>query len=152
MADRTLSEYEKVQLRWQELQIKELEEKMQARAEEREREAARRRRQLEDFEKNQDLMLRRQRRCKHRKGGRNNNFLDGNDNNYSVVKNTYPNGLTVIMCTRCLKEVPKPDPRDRKKNPRLYAERVTEWNVWEQMPTDNSPSGGKIFEIIPAAA
>jgi hypothetical protein len=55
------------------------------------------------------------------------------------------------MCTRCFKTVRKPDPKLRKTDPKLYQAQQDEWKEWDRLPTDNSPSGGKIFEIIPAA-
>jgi hypothetical protein len=147
-----MSESEKIELEWKQLQVEELREKIQNRRDERDRMKSRRERQLLDFQNGERLTRQMQTVCKHRKGGRDNRFLKGNDVNFSIIRNTYPTGLEVIMCTRCRKEVAKPDPRDRKKNPTLYAEQLAEWRKWDDLPTDNSPSGGKIFEIIPAAA
>lgn len=140
-----------IELQWKQLQIEELQEKINDRNERRARLEALRRQQIEDFTKAQQLIAARQRVCKHRKGGKNNRFADGNDNNYSVIRNTYPTGEIAIMCTRCFKEVRKPDPRTRKEDPEAYAKKLAEWKEWDNFPTDNSPSGGKIFEIIPAA-
>jgi hypothetical protein len=147
-----MSESEKIELEWKQLQIEELREKIQSRREAKELAAQRRAQQLQDFEKGQELTLRKQAACKHRKGGRDNRFLKGNDANFSVIRNTYPTGEEALMCTRCQKEVWKPNPRDRKKDPKAYAENLALWRLWDEMPTDNSPSGGKIFEIIPVAA
>lgn len=141
-----------IELEWKRLQVEELRAKIQERNDRYERLEATRRKQLADFEKAQQVLAARQRVCKHRKGGRDNKFHNGNDNNYSVIRNTYPTGETAIMCTRCFKEVRRPDPRKRKENPELYKQQLEEWRLWDSYPTDNSPSGGKIFEIIPAAA
>lgn len=139
-----------IELEWKQLQIEELREKIQQRQEHRERLEAMRRKQLADFEKAQELIAARQKVCKHRKGGKDNRFANGNDNNYCVIRNTYPTGQIVIMCTRCFKEVPRPDPRTRRTDPD-YDKKFALWREWDGFPTDNSPSGGKIFEIIPAA-
>lgn len=145
-------EYEQVELEWKKMQIQELRAKMQQREDEIARLDTLRKKQLADFKKGQAVLAARQRVCKHRKGGRDNKFHNGNDNNYAIVRNTYPTGETVIMCTRCFKEVRKPDPRNRKKDPEAYGLQLAEWREWDNYPTDNSPSGGKIFEIVPAAA
>ena len=145
-------DFEDVEREWKRLQVEELREKLQARRDERQRLEDLRARQLRDFKKGQEILARRQRACKHRKGGKNNQFANGNDNNYSVIRNTYPTGEVAIMCTRCFMEVRRPDPRERKKDPEGYSERLTLWKEWDSFPTDNTPSGGKIFEIIPAAA
>ena len=145
-------EAEEIELEWKRLQIEELREKIEARNLRKSQIEAQRRQQLQDFEKSQRIAAALQRVCKHRKGGRDNKFANGNDNNYSVIRNTYPTGETVIMCTRCRKEVRRPDPRERKANPELYKQQLEEWRLWDSFPTDNSPSGGKIFEIIPVAA
>jgi hypothetical protein len=54
------------------------------------------------------------------------------------------------MCTRCGKEVERPALGLRKSDADLYAKMREEWNRWNEFPTDNSPSGGKIFEIVAA--
>lgn len=152
MPKEQLTEAEAIELEWKRLQIEELREKIAARAEARERLEQLRSKQLRDFKKAQEQIAARQRSCKHRKGGKDNRFSNGNDNNYSVIKNTYPAGEVGIMCTRCFKEVRRPHPSERKTDPKGYAERLALWREWDSMPTDNSPSGGKIFEIIPAVA
>lgn len=146
-----MSEIERVELEWKKLQIEELKEKLEARRNQIERLTALRDRQIEDFKKGQAEIARRQRVCLHRKGGRNNQFARGDSNNACVVRNTYPNGDVTIMCTRCFKEVKRPDRELRKRDPGLYKQQLEEWQKWDALPTDNSPSGGKIFEIVPAA-
>lgn len=151
MARTTVTEAEEIELEFKRLQIEDLRERIQARNEQRKRLEELRKTQIEDFNKAQEMIAARQRVCKHRKGGKDNKFASGNDNNYSIIRNTYPTGQTVIMCTRCFKEVARPDPRMRKKDPTAYAKQLEEWKLWDSYPTDNSPSGGKIFEIIEAA-
>ena len=141
-----------IELRWKALQIEEMEERMEQRRDAKERAAADRKRQLEDFQKNEAIRKRRQALCKHRKGGRNNQFWNGNSNDYSVIDNTYPTGDRAIMCTRCGKEVRKPDRALRKTNPELYMKQWEEWKTWSSFPTDNSPSGSQIFELVANAA
>jgi len=146
------NEAEAIELEWKRLQIEELREKIEARNLRKQQLLDNAKRQLADFNKAQELIAARQRICKHRKGGKDNRFANGNDNNYAVIKNTYPTGVIEIMCTRCFKTVRQPDPRERKSDPKGYAERLALWKEWDSYPTDNSPSGGKIFEIIPAVA
>jgi hypothetical protein len=141
-----------IELRWKQLQIEELEERISARNEQKVRLAAERDRQLDDFEKNERIMKRRQEICKHRKGGRDNRFWDGNAPNYSIITNTYPTGEQAMMCTRCGKEVRKPGRKLRKEDPKLFASMAEEWKLWSSYPTDNTASGSKIFEIIEDAA
>lgn len=147
----TASEAEVIELRWKEAQIADIEERMAERKERRDRIDATRAKQIEDFHKAEAERARRQRVCKHRKGGKNNRFADGNDTNYSVNRNTYPDGREVIMCTRCGKEVERPNPALRKTDPDLYKAMAEAWNEWSRFPTDNTPSGSKMFEVIHAA-
>jgi hypothetical protein len=151
MPPKDRNEIEDIELEWKRLQIEELREKLQNRRDEIARLERLRAKQLADFEKGQAELKRRQAVCRHRKGGRDNKFANGNDANYSIVRNVYPNGDTIIMCSRCFKDVRKPDRALRKSDPKLYAAQLAEWQEWDRYPTDNSPSGGKIFEIVPAA-
>jgi hypothetical protein len=97
------------------------------------------------------VRLHKQTICKHRKGGRNNQFAKGTAAEYSVILNTYPTGQMCFTCTRCGKEVWKPEKKLKKSEPKRYAAMWEEWQKWAEYPTDNSPSGGKIFEIEEAA-
>ena len=146
-----LSEAEQIELDFKRLQVETMREELEERREKRARLAADRQRQYADFQRAEQERLRRQSVCKHRKGGRNNQFAKGSDANYSVNLNTYPDGRMVITCTRCGKEVEKPNPKLRKSDPKLYERMWAEWQQWLNFPTDNSPSGSKIFEVIPAA-
>jgi len=148
----TLSRAEAIELRFKELQIEEMEEASRARQERKDRAKADRERQYQDFQKAEQVRKHRQLICKHRKGGRNNMFWNGNSNDYSINKNIYPTGREVIMCTRCGKEVEKPDRELKKTNPELFASMMREWREWSALPTDNTPSGSKIFEIVKDAA
>jgi hypothetical protein len=137
-----------IELRYKELLVDQMEEEIANRRDRKERAAADRKRQYEDFQKNAAVMLRRQQICKHRKGGKNNQFWNGNSNDYSINKNIYPTGEEVLFCTRCGKEVRKPDRALKKTNPERYAQMWEEWKAWSALPTDNTPSGSKIFEVI----
>ena len=143
-----LTRGEEIELRWKELQIEQMEDQMNTRREFKARLAADRQRQYEDFKKSEAVRAHRQRICKHRKGGRDNKFWNGNSQDYSINKNTYPTGDEVIFCTRCGKEVRKPDRALKKTDPKLYATQWEEWKLWMSYPTDNTPSGSKIFEVL----
>lgn len=148
----TSDEVQDIELRWKMAQAEEIEERLAERRAKRAQDEELRARQREDFRKAQAELARKQRVCRHRKGGKNNNFANGNDNNYSIIRNTYPTGREAIMCTRCHKEVERPDPKLKKTDPDKYVAMAQEWAEWSRYPTDNSPSGGKIFEVIPDAA
>lgn len=148
----TVNEAEEIELEYKRLQIEMLRGQIKDRDEVKARIQANRQRQIEDFTKAEKERLHRQRVCKHRKGGRDNKFANGNDQNYSIVTNTYPTGTICIMCTRCGKEVWKPEAKLKKEDPKRYEEMMAEFKVWANFPTDNTPSGSKIFEIIPASA
>lgn len=146
----TVSEAEEIELELKRLQIDQMREQIRDRNERKEQFVEKRRRLAADLKKDEQERLRRQRVCKHRKGGRDNRFSNGSDNNYSVFTNTYPTGAICISCTRCGKEVWKPDAKLKKANPELYAEMLAEFKKWAEFPTDNTPSGSKIFEISAA--
>jgi hypothetical protein len=144
----SVSEAEQIELEYKQLQMEELRERIDARKEQRAALELRRKAQLADFEKSEKERLRRQRICKHRKGGKDNKFANGNSSDHSVVTNTYPDGRQCVSCTRCGKEVWKPLRELRKLNPALYAEQWKLWEIWRDLPTDNTASGGQIFEIV----
>jgi hypothetical protein len=143
-------ELERVRLEREELELEDLRERVLAHRERKQRLATERARSVEEYQKNLVILKNRQARCRHRKGGKDNKFADGNSQNYSIITNTYPTGRMVISCTRCWKEVERPDPRTRKTDPD-YAAKLAEWTEWSRYPTDNTPSGNKTHEIIPAA-
>jgi hypothetical protein len=146
-----LSRAEQVELQWKEMQIRLFQRQLREQDEKDEENARRRDRQIEDYKKGEGERLRRQTVCKHKKGGRDNKFARGTAAEYSVNMNTYPSGEKVIMCTRCGKEVAKPSQKLKKSDPKLFASMAAEWEKWNDYTTDNSPSGGKIFEIERAA-
>lgn len=91
----------------------------------------------------------RQASCLHRKGGKGKaRFLQGNDQNYSVITHTLPLGDKIVTCTRCgaIFEAPKALPKNAsnarkehyKQQMRIYREALG----W---PTDNEESGNQIF-------
>jgi deferrochelatase/peroxidase EfeB len=147
----TVSEAEEIELEWKRLQSDIFREQIQERNDRKARSKANRDQQTADFKKSLAERAHRQRICKHRKGGRDNKFANGNDANYSIVTNTYPAGDICIMCSRCGKEVWKPKLELRKTNPELFKSMMAEFKQWADYPTDNTPSGSKIFEIVPAA-
>lgn len=147
-----LSTAEEIELRWKQLQIEEMEERIAQRTEQKKRAADDRKRQWEDFQKNARVMLRRQEICKHRKGGRDNRFWDGNGANYSIITNTFPTGEKIMLCTRCGKEVKQPDRKLKKSDPEVYAAMLAEWQLWSSYPTDNTASGSKIYEVVQEVA
>jgi len=151
MAKSDLTEFEQVELEFKKMQIKLFQRQLSEQDDKDERLKNQRERQVADFKKGEQVKTRRQANCKHRKGGKNNNFGKGDGTSYSINMNTYPDGRQVIMCTRCWKEVEKPARELKKKDPELYAKMWEEWKQWSDYPTDNSPSGGKIFEIERAA-
>ena len=148
MAPRTtVSEAEEIELEFKKLQIEIMREQIAASNDKKNRSAHDREHQLIEFKKAQAALQQRQRVCQHRKGGKDNRFARGNDANYSVITNTYPCGEMCITCTRCQMEVWKPDKKLKKADPELYASMLAKFREWSNFPTDNTPSGTKIFEI-----
>jgi hypothetical protein len=139
---------EDIELEFKRLQLEDLRETVQARRDRKERLASDRAKQLEDFKKSERQRLRRQEICQHRKGGRDNRFHKGTDANHSIITNTYPDGRILMMCTRCWKEVEKPNAKLKKEDPKLYAAMWQLWQEWQKLPTDNTPSGTKMFELV----
>lgn len=141
-----------IELEFKRLQVELMQEQINDRRDVKARLEADRERAVKDFRKSAQELAHRQRICQHRKGGKNNNFAKGNSADYSIVQNTYPDGRICISCTRCGKEVWRPDVSLRKQDPKAYQEQWTEWQKWSSLPTDNTPSGSKIFEIVRDAA
>jgi hypothetical protein len=148
--EKTLSEFDQVDLEYKRMQIEVFRQQMQDRNDRIAALESRRARQVEEWMKGQAVQARKESICKHRKGGRDNKFAKGDSNSYSINKNVYPDGKEIIFCTRCGKEVPKPQRSLKKTDPKLYAEMWAEWVKWNEYPTDNSPSGGQIFLIAAA--
>lgn len=148
MPEQKQSKADEIELRWKQLQIEEMEERIAERLERKKRLKDERERQYQDFLKSEAQRLHKQTICKHRKGGSDNKFWNGNSPNYSIIDNTYPTGQQALMCTRCGKEVWKPPRMLAKTDPERYAEMWAEWKLWKSYPTDNTPSGSKIFEVF----
>jgi len=144
------SSADEVELEYKRLQVEVMREQMQERSDQKMRKQIRREQALAEQKKGEEERLRRQRVCKHRKGGRDNKFAAGNDQNYSVITNTYPTGQICVSCTRCGKEVWRPDLALKKSDPEKYKAMMAEFREWVNYPTDNTPSGGKVFEITAA--
>lgn len=147
MPKTTVSEAEEIELQFKRLQIEMMQEEIDKRNEKKARSAEQRERAVIEFKKGQQITARIQARCQHRKGGRDNRFAKGNDQNFSVITNTYPCGEICVSCTRCGKEVWRPDKKLKKTDPELYASMLAEFRTWSNFPTDNTPSGSKIFEL-----
>jgi hypothetical protein len=113
--------------------------------------------QSDDF--NRAKTAREQAACSHRKGGKGiEQIFKGGDSEYSVIKHTEPWGETYVKCQRCGKEARDPFYMLRKLNPakvseakkkdaREYNRIMAEYKQWMDFPTDNSPSGGTVFQI-----
>lgn len=146
----SVSEAEEIELEYKRLQVEQMREQLQDRKNRTDRIREMRENAARDMRKAQQEREHRQRVCKHRKGGRDNRFANGNDQNYSVVTNTYPTGQIAVMCTRCGKEVWKPEIALKKTDPAKYKAMMEEFRTWVNYPTDNTPSGSKVFEIVAA--
>jgi hypothetical protein len=147
MAKTTVSEAEEIELEFKRLQIEIMRDQINSVNDKKSRSAEQRERAVVEFKKGQAIVARIQARCQHKKGGRDNRFAKGNDANYAVITNTYPFGEICVSCTRCGKEVWRPDKKLKKDNPELYATMMAEYKIWSNYPTDNTPSGSKIFEL-----
>jgi hypothetical protein len=83
--------------------------------------------------------------CTHHVGGR--GIFSGDDQKYSVSKNTYPWGVTAVMCTRCHKEWWPPLELLKKANPARYKLLLKEYKEALAFPMDGEPSGSIMFQI-----
>lgn len=94
-----------------------------------------------------------QNRCAHRKGGKNlEQFFDGNDPNYAVIKHTLSHGPTIIICQRCQRvwEPPAPlNPEATTAQRKEWEAEMAEYRRALAFTTDNEPSGAVIFDQIP---
>jgi len=89
--------------------------------------------------------------CVHKKGGKGKeNWFNGNDSDYAVVKHILSHGPMIVVCQRCgrLWEPPPLALRngtseERKEYKRLYIE----YRAATEFPTDNETSGARLFEI-----
>ena len=94
-----------------------------------------------------------QSRCAHRKGGKNlDQFFEGNDSNFAVIKHTLSHGPTIVLCQRCQKlwEAPAQLNPDATKEQRVaWDAEMTEYRRALALPTDNEPSGAVIFDVFP---
>lgn len=148
---RIISEAEQVELDYKRMMTADLRAKMQERDNRFEQLLHEARQRNKDYEAGEKQRRRRRTICKHRKGGRNNNFARGNGNDFSIVINTYSDGRVGALCTRCQSEWWKPTKSLYRTNRKLYYEQQKSWQEIEDMPTDNSPSGSQIYLIETAA-
>ena len=100
-----------------------------------------------------DAQRNRQNRCAHRKGGKNlEQFFDGNDSNYAVIKHTLSHGPVIICCQRCAKvwSAPAPlNPDATKEQRAAWDAEMKEYRAALALPTDNEPSGAVLFDYFP---
>ena len=100
-----------------------------------------------------DAQQRLQSRCAHKKGGKNiEQFFDGNDSNYAVIKHTLSHGPVIVICQRCQKlwERPLALHADATKAQReAWEAEMKEYRWALTLPTDNEPSGAVLFDFIP---
>jgi hypothetical protein len=143
----------KITAELEELQLEETRERV---AEMRRNKASRLQRVLSrerDLARDAALTKARQDTCWHKKGGKGiESMLRGNDHNYAVVKHQLGHGPIIIVCQRCGKDVRPPDPalnarsataQEKAEYKRLY----DEYQVWLNLPTDNTMSGTQLFVI-----
>lgn len=89
--------------------------------------------------------------CVHKKGGKGKeNWFNGNDSDYAVVKHILSHGPMIVVCQRCgMLWEPPPDalrtgtPEERREYKRLYIE----YKAATEFPTDNETSGARLFEF-----
>ena len=94
--------------------------------------------------------LAREQECPHRKGGKDMEGLRfGNSQNFSVIKHMLAHGEVFVLCQRCHKEWRRPDRALLK--PEAYAEAMREYRRALDLPTDNVPSGTRLFAVEGAA-
>ena len=149
------TEIEKNRAELEALQLAELREQAQERASAR----AARVRQLKTvalaLKMTDDATANRQNRCAHRKGGKNlDQFFDGNDSNYSVIKHTLSHGPTIVICQRCQKVWSRPAPLHddaSKQQIAAWEAEMKEYRTALALPTDNEPSGAVLFDYFPAS-
>lgn len=123
-------------------------EKLQELHDARERRRMKMAKQEQDLRENQRIKDARQRNCKHKKGGRNKEgFAKGNSANYAVIQHTYPAGETIVLCQRCDKEWRMPAIQLKATDPAAYERQLREYRIALEWPTDNEPSGTRLFLI-----
>jgi hypothetical protein len=163
MADKTaapeMSEFEKLDLEERKYRLEVLKENVAKIHAEKDQAARNRKRQAQTEETNRQQTKLQQDTCPHKKAGTGvKGVFAGGAPEYSVIKHTEPWGETYVMCSRCYKEWRDPyfmlrkiDPKRvsaaKKADPRVYAQKMKEYKWAIDLPTDNSPSGGAIFNI-----
>ena len=106
---------------------------------------------------NADIQKAKEEACPHRKGGKDLEGLRfGSSSNYSVVKHTLPMGDQMVVCQRCQKTWHKPLRAafevNGKLDQRAYKAALEEYKFAINMPTDNTPSGTRMFVLSSEAA
>ena len=101
--------------------------------------------------------------CPHRKGGKNIEGLDnGNSPDFAVIKHTLSHGGVIIVCQRCqnIWEAPVPPKvagMDKKSAEyktlvAAYKAELVEYQRALNFPTNNEPSGTRLFAVERTAA
>jgi hypothetical protein len=89
--------------------------------------------------------------CVHKKGGKGKeNWFNGNDSDYAVVKHILSHGPMIVVCQRCgcLWEPPPLELRNgTAEEKREYKRLYVEYRAATEFPTDNMTSGARLFEI-----
>lgn len=92
-------------------------------------------------------------RCAHKKGGKNlDQFFDGNDSNYAVIKHTLSHGPTIVLCQRCQNLWEAPAQLHADASPaqiRQWEDEMRAYRAALALPTDNEPSGAVLFDFHP---
>ena len=139
MADevRQLSEFERLELEEKRYRVENMRLDSEKRKEAKANAERQRKQVIADMKLSETKIRQKQEACTHRKGGKNLEGLTyGNDQNYSIIRHTYPNNETWVLCQRCGKEW--------KPGEEVYLEAI-------RFPTDNEPSGSVTFSNLQTA-
>lgn len=139
-AGRVLSEFEAIRLEKEQLELEEMRFRVADMKQKKAVSESKTKRTEAELQSTIANEKRKQASCNHRKGGFNVEGLisgQGEDSKYAVNKHTYPNKITVVMCTRCFREWKPGDPQ------------YDEARMW---PTDNQPSASVTFDNTYATA
>ena len=148
----TLTDFQQAQLEHMREQTAIWREERAEREERKSRIQARRDQVKRDVEATEKKRTSIRKRCKHLKGGKNNNFAKGQSSDHCVVDNTYPDGKREIICSRCGDLAVMPTRAMRKEMTEAEFKAAQEkWKIWSEFITDNEPSGSQVFLIQEAA-
>lgn len=154
MADKKkLTELEELELEETRLRVEDLRNRVETERARRNQIIRNHKQQQEAIEQKMRQIMAEQKICKHKKGGKNlEGVLNGSDSQYSVINHTYPWGEQSVTCTRCGKDWREPAKELKATNPAAYKQAYQEWIEALNFPTDNEPSGTRLFVITNNAA